>query len=400
MQNLRGQIMINISNKEWKELTVTDIENAIKTGEESFYFEFKDDRVDTKKVAEEISALANTYGGYIFLGVSDDKEICGCKSWTEQKIHTMIHDALSPTPDFDVKKFVTDEEKIILVIKVEEGTEPPYITSRGKIYERISSGSFEIKDSAKLSQMYYKKEKALNQIEKKLVIPPVKCVPNLFGYLDMGFSLRTSNHAFIQEQFFDTDLKQVLSDLKKINNKYTISQVGISYVLSAGEIRNPNIVEANLRNFMEIMFDGSAKMRILLSNNENKPEVNIGCIMSILFIFSSIYRKIFERGFEENFVGAYKYEELTVQKQFTSFLQFDGEEGHKDDKEWKDFQLQYIRNYGNNLIITSSRIPQGGLDFWDKRRFNVLKKEITSENIITELFRSNFSFLGYVLDGE
>lgn len=84
--------MINISGKEWKELTIVDIENAVKTEEESFYFEFKDDRVETKKIAEEISALANTYGGYIFLGVSDDKELCGCISWTEQKIHTMIHD--------------------------------------------------------------------------------------------------------------------------------------------------------------------------------------------------------------------------------------------------------------------------------------------------------------------
>ena len=391
--------MINISNKEWEELTVADIESVIKTGEESFYFEFKDDRVDTKKVAEEISALANTYGGYIFLGVSDDKEICGCKSWTEQKIHTMIHDALSPTPDFDVRKFITDEEKIVLVIKVEEGTEPPYITSRGKIYERISSGSFEIKDSAKLSQMYYKKEKALNQIEKKLAIPPIQCGPNLFGYLDMGFSLKTANHAFIHDLFFDTDLKQVSSDLRKTNNIYTISQVGFSYVFSVGGFRNSNIVEANLRNFIEIMFDGSAKMRILLYNNENEPQVNIACIMSTLSIFINIYSKIFKQGFEENFVGAYKYEDLTVQKQFASFFQFDGEE-YKDDKEWNDFQIQYIKNYGNNLIVTSSRIPQVGLDYWDKRRLNTLKMEITSENIITELFRSNFSFLGYVLDGE
>lgn len=62
-------------NKEWRKLTVIDIENVIKTEEESFYFEFKDDQVDTKKMAEEISALANTYGGYVFIGVSDDKEI-------------------------------------------------------------------------------------------------------------------------------------------------------------------------------------------------------------------------------------------------------------------------------------------------------------------------------------
>ena len=150
--------MISINNREWNELTVTDVEKAVASEEESFYFEFKDDRVESRKLAEEISALANTYGGYLFLGVSDKKEIDGCKKWNEQSIHAMIHDSLSPTPGFDVKKFVTNDNKNIYVIRIEPGTMPPYITSKGKIYERLSSGSFPINDSTKLTQMYYQRE--------------------------------------------------------------------------------------------------------------------------------------------------------------------------------------------------------------------------------------------------
>lgn len=391
--------MINISNKEWEELVTADIVNAIKAEEESFYFEFKDDRVDTKKIAEEISALANTYGGYIFLGISDKKEICGCTEWTEQRIHTMIHDALSPTPDFDVKKFITDDGKVILVIRIEEGIEPPYITSRGKIFERLSSGSFPINDSAKLNQMYDKKEKALNRIEKKLTIPSIKCGPNIFGYLDMGFSLRTRNRDFIADQFFDADLKQISNDLKNKNNAYTISQVGLSYVFSMGEIRNSeNIVEANLHNFMEIMLDGSVKTRILLTNNANEPQVNIACIMSNLFTFTDIYSEIFQKNFKENFICAYKFEELTVQKQFTSFIRFDGEENGKLNKEWEDYHVRHRQDYGNNLIISSNRIPQSGLYTLDKRNFNGTETEITSKNIIEKLFGSRFALVGYVLD--
>lgn len=393
--------MINISDKEWKQLTVEDIEKAIKSEEESFFFEFKDDQASTKKIAEEISALANTYGGYIFLGVTDEKEIRGCMQWTEQKIHTMIHDALSPTPEFDVKRFVTADNKIILVIKIEEGTEPPYITSRGEIYERISSGSFKINDSAKLNQMYYRKEKFLNQIEKKLEIPPVKCEKNLFGYLDIGFSLRFSDHSILPEKFIHANLRQIAYDLQKTGNIYTVSQVGISYVFSVGDVTNSeNIVEANLHNFMEIMSDGSVKMRVLLTNNENEPEINIGSIMSVLSIFSNIYSKIFGKDFEEYFIGAYKYEELTVEKQFTTFLQFDGEEGHRDDGEWEDFQSRYVERYGNNRIISGNRIPKSGLYFLDKRHFNQRDIELTGGNIIEELFRSNFSFVGYILGDE
>ena len=74
----------------------------------------------------------------------------------------------------------------VLVIKIEEGLMPPYITSRGKIYERLSSGSFEIKDSARLVQMFYKREKQLKRIEKMLFIKPLEHVPDMVpGYLDI-----------------------------------------------------------------------------------------------------------------------------------------------------------------------------------------------------------------------
>ena len=141
--------MININNKEWEYLDEEDVKKAIIDGDESFFFEFKDDRVDAKKIAAEISALANTYGGYIFIGVSDDKRIDGCNNWNEQRIHITIHDSLSPIPSFDIKKFTFENEKNVYVIKVDKGLEPPYITNKGMIYERVSSGSFPIKDSSK-----------------------------------------------------------------------------------------------------------------------------------------------------------------------------------------------------------------------------------------------------------
>ena len=53
-------------------------------------------------------------------------------------------------------------------------------------------------------------------------------------------------------------------------------------------------------------------------------------------------------------------------------------------------------NYGNNLIITSDRIPKYGFNFLDKKYFNSIEKNITSENIIEDLFSSSFTFLGYI----
>ena len=91
--------MININNKVWNLLCADDIQNFLfGGGEENFFFEFKADQETPSKLVKEISAFANTYGGYLFLGVNDDKTISGCLEWNEQRIHSTIHDSISPTP--------------------------------------------------------------------------------------------------------------------------------------------------------------------------------------------------------------------------------------------------------------------------------------------------------------
>ena len=66
--------MININNKSWNKLRFTDIEKFLSgTDDENFFFEFKADEETPPKLIKEISAFANTYGGYIFLGVNNDK---------------------------------------------------------------------------------------------------------------------------------------------------------------------------------------------------------------------------------------------------------------------------------------------------------------------------------------
>ena len=196
--------MININGKEWHEITGGDIEAFLASPEteESFFFEFKDDRVAPKKLTEEISALANTYGGYIFLGISDAKSIDGCTVWTEQRIQTTIHDSITPTPSFDVKKLIC-KGNTIFVIKVEEGSEPPHITSQGKIFERLSSGSCVVKDSARLSQMYTKHERQMDKLERKLSIPALSgdVAGNVYGYIDIGFSLSFADAKLAQNTF-------------------------------------------------------------------------------------------------------------------------------------------------------------------------------------------------------
>ena len=88
--------MMNINNKSWEKLRATDIVKFLSDIEESIFVEFKSDDEAPNKLVKEISAFANTYGGYILLGVSDDKSVSGCTKWSEQRIHTVVHDSLFP----------------------------------------------------------------------------------------------------------------------------------------------------------------------------------------------------------------------------------------------------------------------------------------------------------------
>ena len=241
------------------------------------------------------------------MGVSDEKVITGCIKWNEQRIHAMIHDSLSPTPSFDVKKFTTKDEKTIFVIKIEPGTTPPYITSSGKIYERISSGSFVIKDSTKLTQMYYKRENELKRIEQKITIDGIEGpTTNVFGYLDIGFSLEVTDSDRIWVKYTEADLKEIVSTLKETSNAFSISRIGYSIVVSVGEVKNPNgNVIANLNNFIEIMGDGSVKLRVLLVNNDGNDLVNIAWFATVLSVFQKVYGRVFE-DLEDIYINAYK----------------------------------------------------------------------------------------------
>ena len=285
--------MININNTDWDKLQKEDIEQAIRDGEESFFFEFKDDRVDTKKIVQEISALANTYGGYIFIGVSDNKEIDGCTNWNEQKIHITIHESLSPIPPFDVKKFVFDDEKTVYVIKVDKGLEPPYITNRGMIYERVSSGSFVVKDSSKLTQMYYQRENELKRIEEKISIPPnTETIGNLFGYIDVGFQFYSTNIKAMQDAFFRFDINDYNNKLDEDASHPSISRVGntIVCVFNGLSADRKKWLPANANYFMEIMCDGSVKYRTLLLDSDSIPALK-GYTM---FVFEEYKMVVFE----------------------------------------------------------------------------------------------------------
>lgn len=396
--------MVNINGKEWTELEAADIQSVISEQdfEESFYFELKDDKVSPKKVIEEVSAFANTFGGYIIIGISDDKKIEGCTCWNEQRIHTTIHDAITPTPSFDVKKFICDS-KIVYVIKIDEGAEPPYITSSGKIYERLSSGSFTIKDSVRLSQIYNKREQLLSKMELKISIPHIpENINNIYGYIDTGFAMVSSDRQTVLKSINKVDLKSVAKRIVNVTDSSNLAYVGNSIVFTPGGLSTQNgHLPAHANNFLEIMADGSARMRILMINNDpDDSTVNMVYAGAYIKLFKKVYTNIIGDLLPNKMVYAKKYESLTVCRQFYPTLFYDKDilEMYPELQNENERMLDATRNYqevaGIDIVVTNDRIPKTGLYTIDKGQMEKWGVAYNAESIIDELFYSRFVTLG------
>ncbi|MHC2993965.1 MAG: putative DNA binding domain-containing protein [Candidatus Atribacteria bacterium] len=112
----------------------------VKKGEDS-YTEFKEERAHSDQLAAEIVAFANTEGGNLIIGVSDNGEIIGIINPDKemQRIDNICINNCEPTIYTTIEKLIVDDKKI-LIVKIPKGTQRPYRTNRGIHYIRTASG--------------------------------------------------------------------------------------------------------------------------------------------------------------------------------------------------------------------------------------------------------------------
>ena len=396
--------MININGKDWNKLRLKDIEKFLSNIEddETFFIEFKEENIRNAQLTKELSAFANSYGGYFLLGVDDSKNIIGCTNkWTELKINTIVCNGISPMPQIDIKKFNLNNGKKLYVIKVEEGLNPPYVTNDGHIYHRVSSSSDRIKDSNTLNNLYQKSKDNIKRIEQKIYIPEItgQIPENLCGYIDFGFSLVTRNIEKTKKIVREADINKISEILKKNNEKYSISKVGFSISITVGEASMKRgeekiLTNGGLMNFMEILPDGSFRCRVIISSEKNSSIASITSIGLIHSLFCEIYKTVFGESFADNFIEAQHYEKLTVLKLFQPKILVYEEDKYKHvfDEYYKD----HLIKYGNNIIVNSNRVPISGFFTIDKAILELNKIKFNSMNLYNQLFYTTYHLLGYV----
>ena len=92
-----------------------------------------------KLCVKELVALANTNGGYLLLGVEDNREITGCENYDIQNIIESIYDRTSPNL-FTRAESVDIDGKNIIVLNVEKSNKL-FGTSAGEYYKRLGKNS-------------------------------------------------------------------------------------------------------------------------------------------------------------------------------------------------------------------------------------------------------------------
>ena len=242
-------------------------------------------------------------------------------------------------------------------------------------------------------------------MESKISIPPVhENTHNIHGYIDTGFCLVTSDVHIALDTFNNADLKSIAAEIADQIPSFSLSYVGNSIIYTPGGLSTQKgHLPAHTNNFLEIMADGSARMRILLiNNNHDDSSVNMMLPATLLRSYKEIYTKIMSDLFPHKIAYAKKYESLTVRQQFQPVLFYDDFvlELHPDWQEDNKKMLEALRShrevFGITTVVTDDRIPKTGLYTIDKRQLELWGLEYTAESIIDELFFSRFAEMGVI----
>ncbi|NJP27774.1 ATP-binding protein [Microbispora sp. SCL1-1] len=107
------------------EVTIDQVRRLVAmVGPEAPTIEYKADM--TSSIAKAVAALANTYGGLVLVGVTDDRKITGVKEKTIERVAQHCHSTIEPpwVPDIVPVPLDDGSGKYVLVLRVVPGIPP------------------------------------------------------------------------------------------------------------------------------------------------------------------------------------------------------------------------------------------------------------------------------------
>ncbi|MGN0494919.1 MAG: helix-turn-helix domain-containing protein, partial [Lachnospiraceae bacterium] len=104
-----------------------------------------------KSWCKSVSAFANTFGGALIFGISNDNQVVGLDNpeGDAEKISEAIKTRLDPIPEFKLRFHKTEDGKVLVILDVYKGDETPYYYSADGVLEAyVRVGNESVKATA------------------------------------------------------------------------------------------------------------------------------------------------------------------------------------------------------------------------------------------------------------
>ncbi|MGG4606002.1 helix-turn-helix domain-containing protein [Paenalcaligenes sp. Me131] len=146
------------NKKSIQDIDVDDLKD-LRQSVEGWYIEYKRETPNAVAIAKSISAFANTYGGWLFIGIAEEskeRSVAGdflgvprCDvDPSLQRLRKAATDLLNPTPHFETKVLwgpSTDiglsADNAVICVWVPQSISAPHVHKTGQIYRRVSDAS-------------------------------------------------------------------------------------------------------------------------------------------------------------------------------------------------------------------------------------------------------------------
>jgi len=304
--------MISLLDKEV--LTENDINQLISLGvEESIHLDYKRAESlglsDRKKaeIAKDISAFANSDGGFIIYGIKEDNHIADSlsfidgneftKEWIEQVIQTRIQRKIEDLRIIPVR-FDSDIKKSVYVINIPASPLAPHMTSDKKFYRRYNFESVQMEEY-EIRNLYNRKGKT-NLFINEIITSKEWEIDNKGKYDETVFfflSFQVENNSETIEKYYkllielnftnytikweglkDSKLNHsVLPNEKRIISLFNSSPIFPGEILSIGEFQ----LGLRTSEIEELLISAKLKLKLIYSNGTDEMEKELSELIKI-----------------------------------------------------------------------------------------------------------------------
>lgn len=131
---------------------------TLRGASEGWYIEYKSQLTSARSFAKSLSAFANQYGGWLFVGIEEDPQTLTAKSFPGvpkdeaslilETIRNASKDLLNPEVYYEVRVFTGPIDEIdlpsgrdVVIVMIPPGPDSPYVHADGRIYRRVADSS-------------------------------------------------------------------------------------------------------------------------------------------------------------------------------------------------------------------------------------------------------------------